>query len=441
MASSSHSEPLPAPGECHAHDVDTGDECDCIEYTELGTSGLCSTCLHKRKHHLSRPPSDQPTKNVQNILTGMLKNTRSGSSSSSTLEKIKKSRPQLAVAGSSNSRCSQANQEANSGMRPTKGKKGKSKAKDKDASNLYRVQSITILPYGLSFLISSAVKRNDQAGVLQLPEEHQKIPDKRAVQTAVLHGLAAIGDENGIELDRTWSHEQLNDFFSDLLPKPFTYLLQQSNGVPSYHLGVISSKRLQVVPALFPTGFDADYNKGSNTTGFRNNRLWILSREPIPRNILEEWIDPVARQFRIANSPNNAEDDSDSEEAIDSPKPARRRRAKRHSTDNGNHEEDEEPPKKKRKNASGKARAYDLPEILNDNVAHEIMDSDGSDFIDLTADDIPRSPRHHSTPPLFLSATPPPPPAKSPVNPTLSPEFKVDKSLGNPYAANQTYDF
>jgi hypothetical protein len=60
-----------------------------------------------------------------------------------------------------------------------------------------------------------------------------------------------------------------------LLPKSFTYLLQQSNGVPSYHLGVICSKRLQVVPALFPTGFDADYNEGSNTTGFRNNRVGI----------------------------------------------------------------------------------------------------------------------------------------------------------------------
>jgi hypothetical protein len=82
-------------------------------------------------------------------------------------------------------------------------------AKDKDASNLYRVQSITILPYGLNFVvsvfcfcqISSAAEINDQAGVLQLPEEHQKVQDKRAVQIAVLHGLAVIGDENEIELD------------------------------------------------------------------------------------------------------------------------------------------------------------------------------------------------------------------------------------------------
>ncbi|KAF7353832.1 hypothetical protein MVEN_01068800 [Mycena venus] len=350
----------------------------------------------------------------------MLKNTRSGSSSS-TLEKIKKSRPQLAVAGSSTSRRAQAaNQEANSGMRSIKDKKGKSKAKDRDASNLFKVQSITILPFGLSFV----------AGVLQLPEEHQKIPNKYEIQTAVLHGLAVIGDENGIELDRTWSHEQLNDFFSDRLPKPFAHLLRQSNGVPSYHLGPCSqpgSMRITI--------------KGANTTGFRNNRLWILSREPIPRNILAEWIDPVAREFRIsADSPDNAESDSDSEEAVNSPKPARRRRAKRRSIDNDDHEEDEEPPKKKQKNASGKARAHNLPEIFNDDVAHEIMDSDGSDFIDLTADDILQSPRRPSTPPLFLPATPLPP-AKSPVNPTLSPEFKVDKSLGDPYAANQTYDF
>jgi hypothetical protein len=129
----------------------------------------------------------------------------------------------------------------------------------------------------------------NQDGFLQLPEDHRGIPDKITIQRAVLNGLAILRDDKGISLDRTWTYEELAAALYDLLPHLFAYFerMQQESGnsdsddedasgnKPAWYLASIVKKQLQIVPANFPTGADADYNKGAGTTGWRNNRLWI----------------------------------------------------------------------------------------------------------------------------------------------------------------------
>ncbi|KAF8217543.1 hypothetical protein K438DRAFT_1746844 [Mycena galopus ATCC 62051] len=420
MASSSRSKLPPEPelGEYHANDSDTNKECSCLGFEELADTGVCVECFHKQKAHLTRP-ANKPSRDVGSILSGMQKKLTAGSSTSSTLAKISLACQQLANSGS-RKKSKAANREANEGMRPTK-EKGKGKSKD-NSSNIFKVSSIAVLPFGVKFI----------NGVLQLPEEHQKIPDKLALQTVVLHGLA-VKDENGIELDRTWSHEEFTEFLTAHLPKPFAFLGCKPQDEPTWYLGVIHSRRLEVAPIMYPTGSDAEYNMGANTTGFRHNRLWILACHEIPSATLKSWIDPAALQFRVLTSDidhdGSVEDENESHrDASDSPDPPSRR-LKRCSTDNNDQDNDsdvEEPPKKR------KNRQADLPEVFYDEIAQEI--SGGSDYIDLTAEDA----RRPGSGPLFLPATPPPLPMPAP---TISPAFKVDESLGDPYAPSRTFTF
>lgn len=117
----------------------------------------------------------------------------------------------------------------------------------------------------------------------QIPGDHQTIPDRLDVQSAALNGLAVLRENEGIVLDRTWSHEELVGALHEYFPEVFAYFEQLfqdsmndgSEPRPVWHLATIAHRRLKVAPVKFPTGANADYNKGAGTTGWRNNRLWI----------------------------------------------------------------------------------------------------------------------------------------------------------------------
>ncbi|KAJ7498414.1 hypothetical protein B0H11DRAFT_2189687 [Mycena galericulata] len=414
MASSSSSSSAfpPEKSECRAHDTDTNEECDCTDFRELKKTGLCADCLHSRASH--HKPSASNAKRVQGILTGMLKNP--STSGSTTLSKIAQSR----ALSSGSSRTRAANAESNRGMRPT----GKGKGKEKSTSNpnLFKVVSVVVIACGTQFI----------DGILQVPPEFQEVPDKVKIQTLVLNGLAVLRDEKGIEFDRTSDHVDFTNALREALPLPFESG-EDEDAPPPWHLAAAVKRRLKIVPVTFPAGSDADYNKGANTTGFRNNRIWIVSRQPIPDEILESWVAPEGLAFRNSAG-TRSHDVSDSEVASPSPEPASRR-SKRSAV--ASH--DEEPAKKKRKKSSSGSKDLEFNLSDTDNVSGDILGGD-SGYIDLTADDPPSWSRSRSSTPAFLRALTPPPKPNT-IDPAFSDGFKVDPTMGDPYAPGKTYTF
>ncbi|KAJ7043440.1 hypothetical protein C8F04DRAFT_1250868 [Mycena alexandri] len=297
-------------------------------------------------------------------------------------------------------------------------------AQETKDDKFFKVVSIYILTCGTEFV----------DGVRRIPAAHQTIPNKHDIQNAVLNGLAVLHENKGIVLDHTWTHEEFVAAPHGYFPEAFAYFegifdesIEDGSGhQPVWHLATIASRRLQVVPIKFPTGANADYNKGPGTAGWRNNRLWIVSRDPIPSKTRAQWTSPDALDFndptKQAVARSDDEETGSEEEDTSSPEPSQRRAKRRTTTII-----DDEHKKKKRKGSA----TFDLPSIFTDGVANEITDS----VIDLTrADDTSGNNSSRLTP-----VTPPPKP--NPVNPKYSEEFKVDPTLGDPYAQNKKYSF
>ncbi|KAK6988784.1 hypothetical protein R3P38DRAFT_2804251 [Favolaschia claudopus] len=163
----------------------------------------------------------------------------------------------------------------------------------------------------------------------------------------------------------------------------------------------------------------------------------VVSSQPIPKEILDTWVDEETlatlqggnKNIQSDNDSEGSDSESEDEEPRSSsvePIPISIRvpvlRSKRRS-DTG---EEERATKKKKLSADSA-----LPEIFKDSVAQEIMGNGVENgLIDLTAE------TDDQLETVIRQKTPSPAPAP----PTLSPEFKVDSSLGDPYAT-RVYDF
>ncbi|KAF7358341.1 hypothetical protein MVEN_00883700 [Mycena venus] len=253
--------------------------------------------------------------------------------------------------------------------------------KKENTANLYRVISVYINPYGTEL---------DDEGTLQITAGHDKTPDKFQMQKAVDDGLAVVNSTEGFEFDRTWTFDQLVDALMGLLPLPFSFFAQADE--PGWYLATVVQRRLQVLANLtHPTGADVDYHKGSSTNGFRNNRVFIVSRQPIPAKMLGLW----AKQCPEPGPSHKSSADSDKEELVSEdsdcdsgsfnntqsperiPLPNKRRLFSKSSSD----EEEFAPPKKKGKGVAGRTWTRE-PEAGSHHTG-----SSGRRVIDLTADD------------------------------------------------------
>ncbi|KAF8218008.1 hypothetical protein K438DRAFT_1952867 [Mycena galopus ATCC 62051] len=209
------------------------------EGVELKNSTLCRNCLHEEKDHLGQSSG---TKNVENILAGLVKSA--GSDSWRTLGSIAKARAGLTTAGSrsskvsssSSSKAQAANEESNEGMRP-QSRRAKAKFKKSTQSTKFRVSSIMVLPCG-----TKLNKGEDGIRERQLPEGEQGIPDRVKIQKAVLRGHAVLQTEAGIEPDRTDDHDELTQAFRQQLPYPFAYFgrLEDKSDDPAWWLATVS---------------------------------------------------------------------------------------------------------------------------------------------------------------------------------------------------------
>ncbi|KAJ7769852.1 hypothetical protein B0H16DRAFT_1715503 [Mycena metata] len=342
-------------GECRAKSKDEdGLECDCTSYEEdTEQSGYCSTCYHREKAHLlSTPAATVPKLHVRSLLAGMMDGTKLGS--------------KLSLAGSSSRKkivpsLSAANRESNQGMRPPKAgsSKGKGKKKETSASTTFKVISIHVLPYGTE-------EELDENGekVLVIAGGNNKTPTSYQIDVAAGKGLAVFDSSKGIELDRAWTHEQLVEALMGLLPFPFAYFEQledeAGNGEAAWRLASAVSKRLQVLDNPAPAGKDVDFHKGNVTNGFRNWRVFIVAREPIPAKILRKWGTHVGGASGSSKQGSKDEDsdsetESDQDSVTNSPSPEKIPRTnKRCLVSKGSGDEDEPVPKKKGKGPAGK---------------------------------------------------------------------------------------
>ncbi|KAF7334666.1 hypothetical protein MVEN_02297100 [Mycena venus] len=433
-------------GECTAHDKQSKQECECTDYIEAtDIPDYCGECYHRRYHHLlSKPGASKKGTAVKSLLADILgRNSDAGGKGKASSSKgggFKSSLGAVVAASSSKSKSSAlsaAHREANQGMRPTSdssvtNKKGK--ASDRKTTEpkkkIFKAVSVQVLACGTVVI----------DGARQLPEDSNKVPDRIQTQTAQLDNLAVV-DSQGIVFDCDASHEEIEEQLTDLLPLPFNYFarLKHELGKRPWYLAAAVKGKLVIVPSedtAGPDGATLDFNKGTGTAGYRNSKIWIVSRDPIPVELLREWA-PSSSSYRESQvNDGDLEEDlfsSDTESATNERIPAmnKRRLSSRTSADEEDNSE-EEPPKKKKKLSSKKwTRGLD---ILNDEVAHEIMDSQ---FIDLTADEARTS---RSTPDFLRNPPKSPPPRENPASPGRS-EPHYDPTLGNPYDKNISFKF
>ncbi|KAK6996202.1 hypothetical protein R3P38DRAFT_3287888 [Favolaschia claudopus] len=287
-------------------------------------------------------------KDVDSILKRIANKGSGSSASSSMLAKIGKARTGLTSSGAKSSRKTRAaaNLESNQGMRPKKNKNG----------------------------------------MRQLPKKNRAIPGRQAVQLAVVHGLAVVDLTQGISIDRTADHDELKDRLHELFPQPFAYFerveAESESKEPVWWLGTVNSKQLQIAPVTHPTGADAEYNKGATTSGFRHCRPFIVSNEPIPKEILDTWLDEetlatlqggsrltiCSENIQSDNDSEGSDSESEDEEPRSSsvePIPISIRVPGKRRSDTG---EEERATKKKKLSADSA-----LPEIFKDSIAQEIM--------------------------------------------------------------------
>ncbi|KAJ6481612.1 hypothetical protein DFH09DRAFT_1107512 [Mycena vulgaris] len=261
----------PATGECTAHDRNSNEECDCVEYVESEElEDYCDNCYHRLQHHLaSKPGASKKRSGVNALLAGILGGAPSGKGTVSKPRASSSSSSLAAFASSSSKRLGKlttaANKEANQGMRPlsdgpSKSKlKGKEKAGKRNSSGTYfKVVSVFVVAAGTEFVNES----------LQIVDGSDKLPNRVDIQNAELEGLAVV-NANGIDFDRTASHEDVITHFLDLLP------LMPGNDEPTWYLAAPVGRKLVIVPSAHPDGAVLDFNKGNGTTGFRNNHLFI----------------------------------------------------------------------------------------------------------------------------------------------------------------------
>ncbi|KAJ7867398.1 hypothetical protein B0H14DRAFT_3861765 [Mycena olivaceomarginata] len=398
MASTSQPGPDSDAGECRAFDKNTREECDCDEYSDDPEQpGYCLHCEHRRKSHLA---TGAPAKSfgVTTLLSKMLggKGRKLGGKG--------KGKPFSSLAASSSSKkipssLSAANKEANKGMRPSK---------DSEAG-------------------PSAKAQDD--GSFCMPAGYDKTPSKYDVKKAAREGLAVVDSEQGFELDRTWSHEDLVDAFTALLPFPFSFFKklqdEAKDGIPRWRLAIVASRRLQVLSDEHPTGKDVDYIKGNSTSGFRNSRVFIVACDPIPRQYLNEWKKHKDEDHDMASADEDNVQLSDaagsgSESPKGSPErlppPNKRRLFSKSSSD----EEEFVPPKKKNKGPAGRTWTRE-PE----GSGH--ADSEKKPVIDLTTDE--------TVPGNTIG--------RSRASSTSSSEDSIidDPLVGNPYDKTRVYEF
>ncbi|KAF8209153.1 hypothetical protein K438DRAFT_1960885 [Mycena galopus ATCC 62051] len=424
-------------GECTAHDKHSNQECDCVEFTESSEiPGYCENCWHRRHHHLfSKPAATKKSNAVKSLIAGIMSRDApadTGKSKASSSKSRGSMFPSLAaVVGASSSKSkssalSAAHRESNQGMRPesagASGSKNK-KGKGKEKRNTFKVVSVQVIPCGTKVI----------NGVRHIPEEFNQIPDRVQTQTAKIDNLAVV-DSQGIVIDRDASHEEVVEHFTQLLPHPFEHFArveeEADDGERAWDLATPVKNKLVIVPldSDGPDGSTIDFNKGTATTGFRNSRVFIVSRDPIPVELLREWAGPSSSSYNLNDDDSGVLSDADSNnEHI--PSINKRRLSSRTSDDDD--AESEEKPRKKKKQVSSKKWTRGI-EILNDATAQEIS---GSPFIDLTDD------ARMSHAPDFLRNMPKSPPAREDPPSPGRPEPHHDPTLGNPYDKSVTFEF
>ncbi|KAJ7158391.1 hypothetical protein C8R43DRAFT_1124986 [Mycena crocata] len=436
-------------GECSAHDKFSDQECECTDYIESDDiPGYCSSCYHKQAFHLlSKPGASQKSSGVQSLLTGMFSRQDSSKGKASS-SKAQSSSLLSVVAGSSKKipSLTAAHREANRGMRPPTAsasgsktvtvKKGKGKERKRD-EDIFKVVSVQVIPGGTEFV----------NGGLQIPKKYSRVPDRVETQKAEVDGLAVVNVE-GFRFRRSASHEDIVDQLTELLQRPFDYFarIQEEAGLdePAWCLATSLGKKLTIVPSIHPDGRVIDFNKGNATTGYRHNRIFIVSREPIPADLLKEWEGPESSSFRRPASVHDDESEvagsASDEDNISEQIPAKNKR--RLFSRSSDEEDNSEKPLKKKKavitESSVKKWTRQLTALNNelDEIAkldEEIGKLKDSEPIDLT--------ESRPSTPDFLRAVPKSPPSfEDPPSPGR-PEVFYDPTLGDPYDKNQTFVF
>ncbi|KAG5649376.1 hypothetical protein H0H81_004219, partial [Sphagnurus paluster] len=211
----------------------------------------------------------------------------------------------------------------------------------------------------------------------------------------------------------SWTHEEVDNALRELFPKAFAYLDSlETPGpddefyqVPKWMLCVPESRRLQLVPEFQPTGANLHFNKGTSRAGYRESRLFIVTRDPIPKTVQKSLVDNNRLPFGSKGKGKAAStslfykspDSSDSENQLRQCKRGKRRHVSPTSSSAGEAPSSQREPSKRRRikpaplNDDSAQDTNRSPPYKDASSDHEWMATGAgpnhTDWIDLTAED------------------------------------------------------
>ncbi|KAL0573559.1 hypothetical protein V5O48_008392 [Marasmius crinis-equi] len=342
-----------------------------------------------------------------------------------------------------------ANNEAKNGLKSkNKGNKPKSSKKTNG-----KTRSPKVYRLGTLFMDVSGTYKTTVDGAKVLNPKSTVIPSRGTILEATQRGHAAEF-RKGLEIPDDASFEDINELIREHLPKPFDYFDKVwDQDYPPFVFASVEHRRLALCQHLLrPNGHEIrSISQGSSGKGFESNRLFIVTRKPIPQDILTSW------------SPSTIADVDDNEEESSSDK-ACSEAEDMEASDESDNQRDREAQVG---NNKGKGKAVDVVRRYRRKVIES--DAEGSETntdaaetdesiselrpkkkarIDLTKDDdsdgfklsmaeynaAANSPDSSS---LFLPGTPLSKPSQS----TVNPQFSDPRPENDPYTNLPDLDF
>ncbi|KAJ8086155.1 hypothetical protein PM082_004977 [Marasmius tenuissimus] len=204
-----------------------------------------------------------------------------------------------------------ANKEAKAGL---KSKSKKTKAKDQKGAEKGKkkhLPSSKTFCLGTVFMDVRGTSKTTVDGLKVLKPKFAAVPSRRALFEATQRGHAAQFTL-GLEIPSNATFDDIDKLIRKSLPKPFEYLDSTWNqSYPPYVFAGIKKQKLELCQHLLqPTGDEIQQiSRGPTGRGTESNRLFIVTRKPIPQHIVASW--PPSSIADVDDDDADEDDDDD----------------------------------------------------------------------------------------------------------------------------------
>ncbi|KAJ8089770.1 hypothetical protein PM082_018346 [Marasmius tenuissimus] len=344
-----------------------------------------------------------------------------------------------------------ANREAKAGLK-SKNKMQKSKKNkkvDSDEADEKKKRRNKVFRLGLLFMdVRGTSKMTVEGSKKALKLKSSALPSHREIVEAIQRGHA-VRFSAGLEMPEDATFEKVNRIIRQHLPKPFEYLDRTWEQPYSPYVFACKEKRKLALcqHLLEPTGQDIqDISRATAGRSFESNCLYIVTRKPIPEDILASWSpssiadvedsDDRSQSNRATELPESEGEGSETlkiskkyhRRVVDSDAEAAEGSISDQGSEGGGNTSDESrvlrPRKKARLDTVDLTEEVDSDDFEMSMVEYNAVHGEGSDSAGSS---------------LFLPGTPPS--RSTPSTPLVNPQYSDPRPDNDPYTNKPDLDF